>query len=322
MPTSSCTDIRLGITMGDPAGIGPEIILKALPVFERSARLFVIGDSWVLRQVRGIARRATDACFIDVPNVDRRTFRFGTVRASCGRASLDYLDRALELLRAGSLDCLVTAPISKDALYRCGCRFTGHTEYLKARTGASSCAMMLMSGDARFVLATRHIPLRSVCRRLSTLPQTVTLAYESLRSYFGIAHPRIVVCGLNPHASDNGVIGNEEATIIAPVLGRLRRRMPGITGPLPADVAIGRAFKGAYDCVIALYHDQALIPLKLTGADRGVNVTLGLPFVRTSPLHGTAFDIAGRNKARPESMCEAIRVALSCHCRLRLRQGR
>jgi 4-hydroxythreonine-4-phosphate dehydrogenase len=175
--------------------------------------------------------------------------------------------------------------------------------------------MMLLNENFRFSLVTRHIPLKKVATSLTSqeIYKTILLTHLSLRKLFGIKKPRIAVCGLNPHASDNGILGNEEKTIIIPALKRLKGKISSIVGPLPADVAIGRAAKEKYDCLIAMYHDQALIPLKIAGTYTGVNLTLGLPFIRTSPLHGTAFDIAQKPyKACADSMIEAIKLAVKC----------
>ncbi|MFZ2357547.1 MAG: 4-hydroxythreonine-4-phosphate dehydrogenase PdxA [Candidatus Omnitrophota bacterium] len=300
--------IRVGITMGDPSGIGPEIIVKALEKVQHLAEFVLIGDRWVFNQLPAVR-------FINLCNIDHKKFRFGKVSAEYGRASIEYLDKAMELIKAKKIDCLVTAPISKEAINLAGFKFNGHTEYLKNRTKTKDIVMMLLNKQLKFSLVTRHIALKDVSASLkkrNELYKTILITHKSLRDLFSICNPHLVVCGINPHASDNGLIGNEENQMIKPVLARLRKVIKYIDGPLPADIAIKKANSGIYDCVIAMYHDQALIPLKLTGNDTGVNITLGLPFIRTSPLHGTAFDIAGTNIGNPSSMIEAIRVAVEC----------
>lgn len=312
MATSSRI-IKIGITMGDPSGVGPEITALALAgINDQRIRFTVIGDRWVFDKVAasGVGRHT----FVDLRNVPKKNFSFGKVRAEYGRASLEYLDKALEMLRAQKLDCLVTSPVSKEAASKAGAVFYGQTEYLAARTRTKRYAMMLLNGPLRITLVTRHVPLSLVSslidgRRIRT---AVELTYTALRAQFGRPNPKIVVCGLNPHASDNGLIGREENNVIRPALRLLRKQGINADGPFPADSALARAYAGDYDAAIAMYHDQALIPLKIAGGNAGVNLTVGLPFVRTSPLHGTAFDIAGRRLASAASLQEAIRCAFTC----------
>jgi 4-hydroxythreonine-4-phosphate dehydrogenase len=324
--------------MGDPSGIGPEIVAKALsrPVAAGKADFVIIGNRWVFDKIRNSCRsvsapaagrqqagicgrqarcRIRNCRFVDLDNVARRNFSFGKVRAEYGRASIEYLDKALELIRSRDIDCLVTCPISKEAINLAGFNYSGHTEYLSARTGVNDSLMMLLNRELKISLLTRHIPITKVasCLNENRIVKDILLTCESLQRLFLIKKPRIVVCGLNPHASDNGVIGNEENRIIKPALEKLRTLRKGrIDGPLSADAAIFKARQKEYDCVVAMYHDQALIPLKLSGAGKGVNMTLGLPFIRTSVLHGTAFDISGRNLADCASLIESIRLAVKC----------
>lgn len=307
IPILKSRRIKVGITLGDPAGIGPEIIYKALKRLRGLADFTVIGDAWVFKRPAG-------AKFIDLNNVAHKNFKFGKLSADYGRASIEYLDAALELIKNKEINCLVTCPISKEAIKLAHFNWPGHTEYLAQKTHSKNYAMMLLNKKIKFCLLTRHIPLCAVSRQLSAdkIRRTIFLAYNCLRKLFLIANPRIVVCGLNPHASDNGVIGNEENRIIKPALKRLKNLLGDIDGPLACDTAILRASEKKYDCVIAAYHDQALIPLKLLDRKTGVNMTLGLPFVRTSPLHGTAFDIAGKGLACADSLVEAIQVAVKC----------
>jgi len=313
--------IIVGITMGDPSGIGPAIIHKAMNKIRGSADFVVIGDKWVFDQASGVRPQAIGRKFIDLDNVAHKSFKFGKVRAEYGRASVEYLDKAIELIKNKRIDCLVTCPISKEAISLAGFNnFSGHTEYLAQRTNTKYFAMMLLNKKLRFILVTRHIPLKDVPSKLDAdkISKTILLAYRSIKELFLIKNPRIAVCGLNPHASDNGLMGEEENRIIKPVLTRLAKKIRNIAGPLAADVAALKAVQKKYDCVIAMYHDQALIPLKLSGNSSGLNLTLGLPFVRTSPLHGTAFDIASKPAlADPSSLIEAIKTAVECTLNLK-----
>jgi len=308
-PISRSNKIRVGLTIGDPAGIGPAVTLKALDKLKNTAASFVLIGSGIVKKIPGVK-------IIDLDNLKRRDFSPGQIKAEYGRASVEYLDKALELLKNKEIDCLVTAPISKEAINKAGFKYGGHTEYFLKKTRAKEVVMLLLNDRLKFSLVTRHIPVGKVPRALTKekLYNNILITYRSLQKLFGIKKPRLVVCGLNPHASDNGVIGAEENRIIKPVLKKLRSSLRvDIDGPLSADAAIARAAAGDYDCVIAIYHDQALIPLKLTGKDSGVNMTLGLPFVRTSPLHGTAFDIAKTPAlVNPASMIAAIKLAIKC----------
>jgi len=318
-PISKSNKIRVGITIGDPSGIGPAITRKALNALKGTADFVVIGDKWVLNHLPEGATRMPEARFIDLNNVNRNNFVFGRIKAEYGRASIEYLDKALELLNNNEVDCLVTAPISKEAISKAGFKYGGHTEYFLKKSGVDEVVMMLLNDKLRFSLITRHIPLKEVPAALATdkIYRNILITFKSLKSLFGIRAPRLALCSLNPHASENGLIGNEESKIIKPVLRKLSGKI-SVEGPVPADVAILRAFEGKYDCLIAMYHDQALIPLKLTGYETGVNITLGLPFIRTSPLHGTAFDIAKTpRKANPRSMISAIKLAIKCASNLK-----
>jgi len=305
--------IRVGITIGDPSGIGPAITSKAMDKIKGLADFVVIGDARLFNKIQGYK-------FVNLDNLGHKHFEFGKIRAEYGRASIEYLDKAIELIKNKEVDCLVTCPISKEAINLAGFHYSGHTEYLARQTDIKDVVMMLLNNRLRFSLATRHISLKKVASELKqdVLYKTIFLTHQSLKKFFAIRNPRIVVCGLNPHASDNGTIGREENRVIKPVLNRLKRRSLHIDGPLSADIAIAKAYRKEYDCVIAMYHDQALIPLKLCGLHSGVNITLGLPFVRTSPLHGTAFDIASNYAfANPDSLIEAIELAVKCTANLK-----
>ncbi len=317
-PTSKFSRIRVGLTIGDPAGIGPAITLKAFEALKNKVNFTVIGNSFVLgRQAKALGVESISKELIDLNNIEKRNFSFGRLSTQGGSACLEYLDKALDMLKENKIDCLVTGPISKEAINLAGAKFSGHTEYLAKKTGFEDLLMILLNDKLRFSLVTRHLALKDVSGELSkkNLKNNILNTVECLRSLFLIKKPRLVVCGLNPHASDNGVIGREEQSVIIPVVKGLKAKYKGavIVGPLSADAAISAAFKKRFDCVIAAYHDQALIPLKLTDFNSGVNLTFGLPFVRTSPLHGTAFDIARKPiLANPNSLIAAIKLAIEC----------
>jgi len=293
MPTLRSNRPRVAVTIGDPSGIGPEVVLKALasPKVKALADFLIIGDG-------------------HLPGKARRDMKF------CAAASLQYVDRALELIKRGEADCLVTAPVNKSSVRQAGFPdFQGHTEYLAEKTGTKDFAMMFVGENLKVVPVTRHIPLRSVPSVLSTekVFRAIALTHRSLKKLFKIKKPKIGVAGLNPHAGERGSFGNEEARIISPAVRKASRLCGGVSGPVPADVLFYDALNGSFDAVVAMYHDQGLGPFKMLYFKTGVNLTLGLPFIRTSPDHGTAFDIAGKNIADPSSMIEAIRLA----CRLR-----
>ena len=317
-PTLKSSKIRVGLTIGDPAGIGPAITLKAFKALKNKVNFVIVGDSFVLRQqAKALGMKSIPAELIDLNNVDKKNFAFGRPNAQTGRASLEYLDRAYALIKENEIDCLVTCPISKEAINLAGAKLSGHTEYLAKKAGRGGLLMMLLNDKLKFSLVTRHIALKDVSRSLTrvNLENNILNTIKCLSSLFLIKKPRIVVCGLNPHASDNGVIGKEEQRVIKPVLKSLKAKYRGvvIAGPLSADVAVQAAFNKKFDCVIAAYHDQALIPLKLSDSNSGVNLTFGLPFVRTSPLHGAAFDIADKPAlANPNSLIAAIKLAIKC----------
>ena len=319
--------LRVGITLGDPSGIGPSITLKAIDKLKGQAEFVIIGDSWVLSQVaQPPSRRVRGVELIDLENVTRRGFSFGKVKAEYGKASVEYLDKALELLEKKQIDCLVTCPVSKSAVNKAGLKFSGHTEYLAKFTDTKTYVMMLLNRHLNISLVTRHCALKNVPGGITkdNVYNTILLTYKGFKELLGIKKPRLVVCGLNPHASDDGIIGREEQTIIKPVIEELNSLLKiTISGPKSADVALFQAFNKEYDGAIAMYHDQALIPLKLTGYSTGVNLTLGLPFVRTSPLHGTAFDIAKYPKSANEhSLVQAIKTAIKCTLNQRKASGK
>lgn len=316
--------IRCAITMGDPSGIGPEVIAKALamPRIRRLADFTIIGDKWVARKYESKKARKYESRkvkFIDLHNVPRNGFQFGKVKAEYGLAALGYLDRAITLIKDKEIDCLVTAPVHKEAISLSRREFSGHTGYLAQAFKSQDIRMMLFNRKIKVILLTQHIPLKDVPKNIRTrgILKTILCADANLKNLFGIRRPRIAVCGLNPHASDNGIIGNEEKEKIIPAIEAAKRRKIKVEGPYPADTIFNQAVSGKYSCVLCMYHDQGLIPLKLTDFSHTVNITLGLPFTRTSCGHGTAFDIAGKNKADPRSFVRAIETAVQCAINLR-----
>jgi len=279
---------RVAITVGDPAGIGPEVALKAAadPRVRAACEPIVYGPP---------------ASTIFAP---------GVLSADAGRAAYDVIVRAVEDARAKTIDAIATAPVNKEAFRMAGLPWAGHTDLLQHLTAAPHVAMMFHSEALRVVLATVHIPLADVPRSLTaaSLEATIDVTARELPR-FGVAAPRIAVAGLNPHAGEHGLFGREEETAIAPAIAACRARGIDVTGPFPADTIFVRARRGDFDVVVACYHDQGLIPVKLVAFGQAVNVTLGLPIIRTSVDHGTAFDIAGKGVADPESMIAAVLLA-------------
>jgi 4-hydroxythreonine-4-phosphate dehydrogenase len=313
MPAMTQTP-RLALTLGDPAGIGPEVVLKALAGGELPGECTVVGDPALLAEA---ARR------LDLP-IPPRVHGTDAVRCSverlfearpsaeAGRAAAAAVREAARLVTAGEADALVTAPLNKESLGLAGEPFPGHTELLAAELGATV-RMMLQGGPLRTVLVTTHMALSAVPAALTRegITETCVVASQAL-ARFGVAErPRLAVAALNPHASDGGRFGDEEARIIAPAIARARERGLDVSGPHPADTLFAQAAQpgSGIHAVVAMYHDQGLIPVKLAAFGRATNVTLGLPIVRTSPDHGTAFDIAGQGKADAGSLREALRVA-------------
>jgi len=308
--------------MGDARGIGPEVTIRALSLkwMRRLADILVIGDFACLEAVRDSLKVKTPLKRTElwqIINSQKRPFDDSVINVLDmgikGRYThpLGYIDRAVMIMRDIKRGALVTAPVNKESMQKGGVKFTGHTEYLARLTGKKKFAMMFVGKTLKVTTVTRHIPFNKVSRALTKdkIIDAALLTHDFLKRKFGLKRPRIGVCGLNPHAGEGGVLGNEEIAKIYPAVKYLRRKSPKICGPLPADSAFYLLYKGSLDCLIAMYHDQAMIPVKMLGRDECVNVTLGLPFVRTSPAHGTAYDIAGKNAADPFGMIAAIRLA-------------
>jgi 4-hydroxythreonine-4-phosphate dehydrogenase len=306
---------RIAITMGDPAGIGPEILVKALsdPALVALARWIVVGDRQVLRwaeALTGLRLPAEDSAEIVDPNESTPArFTIGKMSAEAGRAALSYIRAAAEFCLQGRAAAMVTAPVNKEAVTLSGEEFTGHTEYIASLCGASESRMLLVNDHLRVVHVSTHVGLRKACDLdPDRILRTIELGREAVE-WLGVDRPRIAVCGLNPHAGENGLFGDEDARFIIPAVEAARRGGISCDGPAPADTVFLRAVRGEYDLVVAMYHDQGHIPAKLLDFEHTVNVSLGLPIVRTSVDHGTAFDIAGKNLADPGSMMAAMRLA-------------
>jgi 4-hydroxythreonine-4-phosphate dehydrogenase len=322
---------RLGITLGDPAGIGPEIVAAALAALgeEARARVVIYGDREPLERGARAVGVSLPAGLVVVGDGAGAAAVPGRPDERSGAAQVGYLEAAVAAAARGELAAIATAPISKTWAKRAGFAFPGHTEMLAARLGAPHVVMMFAGPRLKVALATVHVPLADVPRVLTTasLRRTIELVAAALVRDFRIAAPRLGVVGLNPHAGEGGLLGDDEARVIAPALSPLidlraasgaaarstSADLAGVTlhGPLVPDAAFRDALHGRYDALVAMYHDQGLIPVKLVDFDDAVNVTLGLPIVRTSPDHGTAYDIAGRGVARAGSMQRAIELAFA-----------
>jgi 4-hydroxythreonine-4-phosphate dehydrogenase len=320
----------VGITMGDPAGVGPEVVVKALGTADVYAwcRPLVIGDEERLRAavrivgsphaVRAVSGPGQAGFYhgeIDCLAVGGvpPDLPFGHLSAVAGEAAYRYVVRAVELALAGTITAVCTAPLNKEALHAAGHAYPGHTELLAALSGVAEVSMMLMAPKLRVIHVTTHIGLIDAVERIEPglVERTIRRGHEALVRA-GIARPRIAVCGINPHAGEHGLFGRgEEESKVIPAVEAAHARGIAVEGPLPADTVFFRAVRGDFDLVVAMYHDQGHGPVKVLGLEAGVNVTIGLPFVRTSVDHGTAFDIAGTGRADERSLIEALRQAVA-----------
>ncbi len=319
----------IGITMGDPAGIGPEIILKALATESlNGTNCVVIGSAEILRQLidKGLApafelktiETLAEADFrsgivniLDIPMSDMDSFEIGKVQAQAGDLAFRCIKKATELALAGEINAIATAPLNKEALHMAGHNYPGHTELLAKLTNTKDYAMVLYTDTLRVIHVTTHIALLDFLKNLNqTRVNTVIKIADSFMKKAGFTHPRIAVAGVNPHAGENGLFGQEEINILNPAIATMKEEGIDVYGPCPPDTVFLQASQGQYDIVVAMYHDQGHIPLKLMGFYDGVNITAGLPFFRTSADHGTAFDIAWTGKANPESMVKSVELAV------------
>ncbi|MDA8217236.1 MAG: 4-hydroxythreonine-4-phosphate dehydrogenase PdxA [Dehalococcoidales bacterium] len=323
----------LAITVGDPAGVGPEITVKALTWEEvyRLCRPLVVGDE-------GVIRKALEICgkdlkinvvsgpaegkyelgtldLIDLKNMDVAKLEYGKVNPMCGRAAVDYVRKGITMALAGEVDGIVTGPLNKESMNLGGYHYAGHTEILGEMTGTKEFAMMLVAGNLRIVHVSTHVSLRQAierCKKPRVLA-TIHLAYNAARE-LGIENPRVAVAGLNPHAGEGGLFGNEDTEEILPAIEEARKEGIDASGPHPPDTVFWRAMKGRFDAIVAQYHDQGHIAAKVAAFETGVNTTLGLPIIRTSVDHGTFFRQAGVGTANEESLICAIRVAHQQAC--------
>jgi 4-hydroxythreonine-4-phosphate dehydrogenase len=323
----------IAVTMGDPSGIGPEITVNAwIKLREGAAPFFVIADPELLRKRAaplGVKIKIVDEQGLHElgPSVFREALPVlplanavkgepGVSHASDAQGTIESIEKAVELISRGAASAVVTNPITKDALYRTGFAHPGHTEFLAELSERyfhirAQSVMMLWCDELAVVPVTIHVSLQRVLGELTTdlIVDTAAIAARDLRDKFGISQPRLAISGLNPHAGENGAMGTEDRDIIAPAVAQLRAMGIDARGPLPADTMFHAAARKSYDVAICMYHDQALIPIKTIAFDEGVNVTLGLPFIRTSPDHGTAYDIAGKGIARADSLIAALHLA-------------
>lgn len=319
----------IGITMGDAAGVGPEIILKALQdekIYDQ-CRPFVIGDAKILQRAEGVVHNGLQVRVIQ--DVEEAEFQygsvdcidldllpadlpFGQVSAKAGDAAFRFLEKAIELASAGKIDAISTAPLNKEALHKGGHIYPGHTEILAELTGTKDFSMMLSAPKLKVIHVTTHVGILDAVKMINPdrVYKVIKLAYETLKKA-GYEDPKIAVCGINPHAGENGLFGyGEEEEKVIPGVEKAQQEGINVQGPLPADTLFFRTTRGDFDIVVAMYHDQGHAPVKVLGLEAGVNITVGLPIIRTSVDHGTAFDIAGKGIVDELSMKEAIRQAI------------
>jgi len=327
----------LGITTGDAAGIGPEVIAKSLcdERVVQSCRCILYGDERVfssllqrlkvrlpLRSIPSVEKATqldAPVCFVHCPEHPMSHVIYGEMDDRLAVNAVGYINRAIDDALYSKIDAMVTAPINKAALRRAGFSLDGHTGYLAEKCGVTDYAMMFVGGGLKVVLMTVHMALAAVPEKITecAVLAKIGLTDRHLRRWFGVDKPRIAVCGLNPHAGEEGMFGEEERERILPAIRTAQFEGIAVSGPYPADTVFNRCKAGEFDVVIAMYHDQGLLPVKLLAFDEGVNTTIGLPFVRTSPDHGTAYDIAGRGIAHPGSMTAAILLAAEIATRLK-----
>jgi 4-phospho-D-threonate 3-dehydrogenase / 4-phospho-D-erythronate 3-dehydrogenase len=317
----------IAVTMGDPAGIGPEIIASTFAGedFREHNRAVVVGDVGILERaaslldlpLRANPIAGPEEATFETGNIDvipetelPKDLPFGELDTRAGDAAFRYVERATALAGAGSVGAIATAPLNKEAMHLAGHEYPGHTEILAELTGTQDYAMMLVTDELKVIHVSTHVSLRTAVERVRPERElaVIRLAHESLRK-LGVESPRVAVAGLNPHAGENGLFGTEDAEQIAPAVAAAVEEGIDATGPHPPDTVMMRARTGTFDIVVVQYHDQGHIPIKLMGFDTGVNVTVGLPFFRTSVDHGTAFDIAGKGEADPSSLRAAIDLA-------------
>ncbi len=310
MLTSRSNKPNIGITLGDPSGIGAEITAKALskPSIRSLAHYTIIGDKKSF--TRHFKVKYKNCTFAPVKPISKNL--------TSGLYAYAFLEKSIELIKAKKIQGLVTAPVSKELISKFKPDFKGHTEFLSDAFNIKHVGMLFVAEKMKSIIVTRHIALNKVSKALTlqSIYKTIVLTHTALKTQFQIKHPKIAICGLNPHAGESGTMGTEEITTIIPAIKKAKRANIQCVGPFAADTLFVKDNSSDYDAIVAMYHDQGLIPIKTLYFHHLVNMTIGLPFVRTSPAHGTAFNIAGKNKANPSSMVEAIKLAAnlsSCH---------
>ncbi|MCL4457755.1 MAG: 4-hydroxythreonine-4-phosphate dehydrogenase PdxA [Nitrospirae bacterium] len=306
---------KIAITIGDPAGIGTEIALKAIFAEEIAGicKPVIVGDKAVIEEAidkLGIPHSIKDLELIDAGSIKDRNFQKNRPTAEGGKACVSYIKKAVELALNKSVDAVVTAPISKEALKMAGFKWPGHTEMLAELTNTKDFAMMFYSDKLKVILVTIHTALKNVPKMIKKekVLKTIMLAKKS-SDMLDIKNPRIAVSGLNPHAGESGIFGDEEIREIIPAVDEAQSMGISVSGPYPADALFHKAYNGEFDIIVCMYHDQGLAPFKMIAFEKGVNMTVGLPIIRTSPDHGTAYDIAWKGIANPSSIIEAIKLA-------------
>jgi len=318
---SPATKPLIGITCGDPAGIGPEVIAKSLGTrtFRSLARYLILGDPRILKNAGLVPR--TNIEIVNPFTGSLQKTRPGHPDRNSARAAMSYLQKAVVLLKKGDITSLVTAPVCKETLSALGKKFHGHTEFLARSFHVKDYEMLFVTPTLKIITVTRHIPLNSVSRNINSekIYTAIRLGQAFLKRYFREHRPHIAVCGLNPHAGEGGNIGQEEISKIIPAIRKARRQGIHVEGPFASDTLFSPHIGSVYDLIITMYHDQGLIPVKSLCFKDLVNTTIGLPFIRTSPAHGTAFDIAGKNRAQGSSMKAAIRLAAELSSRIKTR---
>ena len=303
---------RIALTMGDPSGIGPEIIAKAMadPETQGLANWLVVGDPEVLARAGQVTGCPIPADKIHAATQGFENFEFGKMEARYGSAAVEYVLVATEMCRAGEAQALVTAPLNKEAVTLSGRTFSGHTEYIAELCHATESRMLLASEKLCTVHVTTHVPLRKACESTpERIVRTIQLGDEAMK-LLGFTNPRIAVCGLNPHAGEHGLFGTEDGANILPAIERAKALGINCSGPHAGDTVFLQGYRGAYDLIVAMYHDQGHIPMKLIDFEGTVNISIGIPVIRTSVDHGTAFDIAGKNLADCTSMKQAMKMAV------------
>jgi 4-hydroxythreonine-4-phosphate dehydrogenase len=307
---------KIAITIGDPAGIGPEIVLKSLLSEEvsRICKPLIIGSRSVVLEASETLKipfAQGEYDILDPGEIRDREFAKAKVTAEGGNDSIAYIKKAAELAMLKVVDAIVTAPINKEALGMAGCKWPGHTEMLAELSGTKDFAMVLCGGPIKVILVTIHTALRNVPDMITKkrVLKTIIMANKTC-TLMGLAKPRIAVAGLNPHSGEAGILGSEEMDEIYPAVREAQEMGIPVSGPYPPDTLFHKIYNGEFDITVCMYHDQGLIPLKMIAMDTGVNMTVGLPFIRTSPDHGTAYDIAWKGTANPSSMIEAIKMAV------------